>query len=467
MALVTSERTTLTRAATVLAIGVTARFVAAAQGHNYDLDSYQLVGEIVDRGGTVYSETFRYNYGPVWFHILGFLYKLTLGAGLGFVWFRYAVVGFLTLVDIVITAIMSRQFGRRAAALFFLNPVSILITGFHSQFDNLAVLLGLLAVGFLAEGDQRRGTSRRDVAGLALLGASLAVKHILIVFPLWLALRKPDLRSRLIALVMPPVLFALSFAPYWGTASEGISANVFKYRSFDNHPLLEVFVDGGATSTATALAIAALVSAGVYARFRESLHTALLVYLVVLVATAPAIANQYLAIPVPALAASWNPPFAAYSVFTGLYLLKDSDGLARSFVPDAFARAGLRSYQIATLLLSAGLAWHVAARRRARRPMAVAGAVATSEAVPPNAPVRLPKPEPLPEPDLDQEPEPEAVPEVGTLPASPPSPAMQAHTPRPRRARPRSPVAPDPARTEAPAPRPRRTRARPPGSGDG
>ena len=41
--------------------------------------------------------------------------------------------------------------GRTAAYLFFLNPISIIITGDHNQFDNLALLLGLLSTLFIGD----------------------------------------------------------------------------------------------------------------------------------------------------------------------------------------------------------------------------------------------------------------------------------------------------------------------------
>src|SRR5262249_20117774 len=48
-------------------------WLAAGHYGNYDQTSFQAVSGIVARGGNVYAETSRYNYSPVWAHILALL----------------------------------------------------------------------------------------------------------------------------------------------------------------------------------------------------------------------------------------------------------------------------------------------------------------------------------------------------------------------------------------------------------
>ena len=133
----------------VVIAGIALRLLVATCGHNYDMDSSRIAADIVDRGGNVYAGTERYNYGPIWFHIL---HALNLLAGHNETAFRYLVTGFLSLVDVGIFSILWRKFGKLAASLFFLNPVSVIITGYDCQFDNCAILLGLLAA--LLVGDE-------------------------------------------------------------------------------------------------------------------------------------------------------------------------------------------------------------------------------------------------------------------------------------------------------------------------
>jgi hypothetical protein len=100
----------------VIIVGIAARLLVATSGHNFDMNSWQIVANIVDRGANVYASTVRYNYGPVWFQIL---HGLNLLAGHNPDVLRYLVAGFLSLVDVGIFCILWRKFGKVAACLFF------------------------------------------------------------------------------------------------------------------------------------------------------------------------------------------------------------------------------------------------------------------------------------------------------------------------------------------------------------
>src|SRR6266542_167917 len=119
----------------------------------YDHRSYELVAAIMERGGNVYAETYRYNYSPVWaFVLLGCSWVASwLGAPLAFV-----VRALLTLVDVANAGLIARlaadghgSWRRRWVPAFgvaFLNPASVILTGTHGQFENLAALPLLAAV---------------------------------------------------------------------------------------------------------------------------------------------------------------------------------------------------------------------------------------------------------------------------------------------------------------------------------
>ncbi len=190
------------------------------------------------RGGNVYAETFRYNYSPVWALILSGLAGVAVRTGISF---HFAFRGFLTLVDlcnaVVIGRIAARMAGNRggdsgarAYLAYLLNPVAILIVGFHGQFDNLAALPLLCAV--LLSFRIRDGRERFAFASLWLLATlALVVKH-LNVFMVWTFFLYvcSSVRRAGVAMACAIAVFLLSFWPYLPEGRDGIIHNVLLYR---------------------------------------------------------------------------------------------------------------------------------------------------------------------------------------------------------------------------------------------
>lgn len=338
----------------VLVVGVALRYWVSTLGSNFDLESYGIVADIVDRGGNVYAETERYNYGPIWFYVLGFLDDISklfsdpAGA------FRALLIGLLTLADVGIWAVLHRRYGRIAGFLFFLNPVSIIITGYHNQFDNVAILVGLLAMVAYAAS---------FVPALLLLGLSLTVKHVLLVFPLWLAIKEKGLERKLAALAVPLAMLVLSFMPFVAEGRSGIVSNVVLYRGHDNAPFWHgvLPVQLQPLISPSVLFAGAMLVLGFVWRRRSHLDLALL-YLLALVVFAPSIANQYLAIAVPAIAAFPSSFFLPFQVLAGWFLAAHPEGLhsqwLRDRAPDQMVaeNVGPRAYDPVIMALAFGLA---------------------------------------------------------------------------------------------------------------
>jgi hypothetical protein len=308
----------------VLVAGLAARMLVATCGHDYDMDSWQIMAGIADRGENVYASTDRYNFAPGWFHIL---HALNVLAGHNPTGFRYAVAGFLGLGDAGIFFILWRRFGRLAAGWFFLNPISVIITGYQCNFDNLAILSGLLAVMLMGE-EYDRPITRRKLLGLVVLGLSLVIKHVFFAFPFWLAVKQKGMRQKLAVILVPILIFALSFFPYWRAGSQGIIQNVFLYRShsteFFYHMFLPQFVQYMFNSQMIWFLMLTLF-AFIY-RQKNAIEFMLL-YTCVLVAASPANINEYLAIPGAFVATHLNPFTILYTAVGTLHLLVDPNGL--------------------------------------------------------------------------------------------------------------------------------------------
>lgn len=332
-------------------IGLALRMLAATRGHNFDIDSYRIVADIVAANGNVYAETTRYNYGPIWFHILHAIDSFQIGNYSGFEFFRLKIAGFLSLVDVGIFIFLLRTYSPKVAAIFFLNPISIIITGYHGQFDNLAILVAFVSMHFYSKEDKWQW----QLASLSGLGLSLCIKHILFVFPLWLAIKEKTWSRRIWVVFIPYFAFLASFAYYALEGHQGIIKNVFQYKSFDNAPFWAAFA---ANFLLTAkgkllLFIAALMFVGIKYKKENNLDS-LHLYLIALVVFSSAVANQYLAIPVPSIAVLWNVGYAIYTFCASTLLVVDYDGLNVAWIQNIIHWKG-GSYRLVVWALFFGL----------------------------------------------------------------------------------------------------------------
>ncbi len=213
----------------VLATGFAAALVLrvlafAAFIENYDTQSYEEVVRVVAAGGDPYGGTDRYNYSPVWARALAVLESAGKATAVPLA----AVVGTLLFAADALTALLLFRLGgggaagARAGLLFFANPVSVFLSGYHRSFDTLAIVL-LVAAVWLSRGEPLR--SARVSAALA---ASLLVKHVAAFHPLlFLRGRRRAGLSPGLAL-MPYAVFLASFLPFW-RSWRAILRNVFLY----------------------------------------------------------------------------------------------------------------------------------------------------------------------------------------------------------------------------------------------
>jgi hypothetical protein len=298
-----------------MVLTVVAKVLLALPGHNYDVEAYRFVSDIQEHGGSIYADSAgRYNYGPIWAWIVaGFGHLAPNAASESFhLW----IAAFLATVDVWIAWLIARTYSSTAALVFLLCPVGFLISGYHSQFDNLAVLLGLLAWLAIQKGNPR---IRTLLLSAALLGVSLIVKHLLILFPLWLLFWKPlgGLWRRVLYGAIVYGMFFGSFLPWWNDPASraGISQYVFGYNSFYGVswlgymvgllvpiPTLDAWLSWvPLVKGLEGLWLAGMAGAGWLLSRREGGELYLL-YLLALYASSPAVASQYTAIPLVAVA---------------------------------------------------------------------------------------------------------------------------------------------------------------------
>ncbi len=291
-------------------LGLIARFLVSGLGHNIDMDAFFIDHfNSIKTFGEPWSSN-HYNYGFFWGY---FSYLLNLISGHDFSTFRLLIVLTLGFVDIAIAWQIKTKFGN-LYLLFLFNPVSILISGFHNQFDNIAILFGLLALNRFHQSSPKFG---ENSSYIFLMSVSLIVKHDLIFFVIWLAFRNlRNWKGILISLFPIPVFF-MSFLPFIQAYPE-IWANVFRYKSFNNGPLYYVvFLRQNFSSVYIVLFIGLILLTGWLLRNVELFHFFYL-YLVFFVALSSSIANQYLAIAAIGLiciTGYFSIPYLAYGWF--------------------------------------------------------------------------------------------------------------------------------------------------------
>ena len=285
---------------------------------NFDTEAFRVAANLALEGRNVYAGTHLYNYSPLWAGIVAVLWKLSRPDVLRFV----HALGLLQTGSDVASAFLvgsiARRLGRTprearlAGLLFFSNPLSVLASSAHGQFDSLAIL-PLLAAIALALGVEE-GIRRRRTAIVVLLAASLLIKHVTAFQPLLFGRRWRRGGLRDLALLTPYAVFLASLLPF-ASAWRAIWANVILYGTHGAQPsglLHLVLVPEGWRILFTAVLGIAVLRALRAGRDLELPRASLLLWLTTLTFL-PAYGVQYLVWP---LAVGSLYPSLGLAVFT-------------------------------------------------------------------------------------------------------------------------------------------------------
>ena len=320
-------------------IALTAGFLAAAAlrigfllllSPNWDTEAYGAVVRTLDSGGTLYRDTSRYNYSPAWALVLRVLARI---AGEGGIPLERVVGSFLLLVDSLSAFLLFRvardvlarppESAAGAALLFFANPVSVFVTGFHAQFDGVAIAFLLLAIWL--EGRSRA----RPAASAGALAGSLLAKHVTAFHPIVFFRRRGEERRLTLPLVLLPyAVFVASFLPYWKVRG-AVLEKVLRYGSLaeDYGSAMLRHLPGMPHWAPSALFFAAAIAAALWLRRVEPARASLLLFLVLLVFV-PGIAEYYFVWPIALGALFGGAGYAVFTLVVSAFFLGSPDGLA-------------------------------------------------------------------------------------------------------------------------------------------
>jgi hypothetical protein len=208
-------------------------FASVLYGNN-DIKNMERVSKLVVDGKNVYANYKNYNYSPVWFHFLGAFQRLHQRVDA--LTFSCITRSFLTFIDLLtllfllLIANLEKISLVKTSIFFYLNPVSYLITGYHGQFENFAILM--VVIGLYAYLKLRH----KPVLGTALLWifatVGMIIKHN-IFYELIICLNRAIKRYwlKFLLFVVSVCIFLSLFIPYWSEGKNGIIKWVFMYSS--------------------------------------------------------------------------------------------------------------------------------------------------------------------------------------------------------------------------------------------
>ncbi len=315
----------------ILVFGTFLRIWISKFGFNHDFTMWKVNLELFNNGESFYAFE-KYNYSPLWIYILHFLDSIYINLENSEQFYRIKIIIFLTLIDILIFFCLLRNYSLKIGLLFFLNPITIFITGFHNQFDNIAILLGFLSVILY----EKNNKDNKIIIPLIILGISLCAKHIMLFFPIWLFLKEKNIRNKFLILLIPYSIFFVSFLPYLNDLNHIID-NVFLYKSQDNGPFWMMFVPKifhMYLEKKTMFAFLIIILGFIF-RKKNWLNSYML-YLLSIVVFSSAIANQYLVIPLLALSVWYNSKYYLYTFLCCIIFLLDGDALSIEYFVNFF-----------------------------------------------------------------------------------------------------------------------------------
>jgi hypothetical protein len=206
----------------VVAIAFVVRLIPAVVlpvGAGYDIDSFRLVAETFLQGEGVYSSSLvagRHPYLPFQVYLIGAALWFSQEIGLPFV---FAIKGVPILADLALTALIFYVVLRSGKSiteasirslLYALNPVSVLVSAYHGQFDAVSAFLLALSWCFWRFDN---ATTRGFLLSALALGLAVLDKTWPALFLPIMLLRLGSMRKRitygLVTVAVPTVFTAL------------------------------------------------------------------------------------------------------------------------------------------------------------------------------------------------------------------------------------------------------------------
>ena len=230
--------------AEVAALLARAAFLIATAGmkRSVDLDSWYKVANTLEAGRNPYAATTFLNWPPFWMQVIYVLEKYSAFTGVPFV---LCVQSFLILVDLALIGALyallqklapEKSPGRLVLWAISLNPVCILLTCQHGNFDGLVALSVVLFLVATVNYQNERDPLDWLLACL-ILGVAILIKTTPFVLAPLLLLGLESVRRRMLLLgaflALGPV--ALGMSIIYVLAPVGVTRYVLAYRGLSGY----------------------------------------------------------------------------------------------------------------------------------------------------------------------------------------------------------------------------------------
>jgi hypothetical protein len=232
-------------------------------------------------------------------------------------------VDLLTLLVLFLIAKHEKIPLLRISVFFFLNPVSFIITGFHGQFENLAILMILIGIFAYLKLADKPALKILPLWIFATVGT--IIKHNIfyeLIIVLNSAIKRYWVKISLFAL--SALIFLSTFIPYWSTGKTGIINNVFLYSSWAGDYGINTLIHCPQLKYVFILALCLF---PLFIKTKDIIRQCLLGFLFFLVFTT-GIASQYFLLPIAFGALRPSKGFMLYCLLTAIFILGSPNHLS-------------------------------------------------------------------------------------------------------------------------------------------
>lgn len=191
---------------------------------NYDLQSYLQVGELTLKGINIYPDVanLHHPYLPFFLYLEAFAFylgRLRVLGGSGILVIKVINILFDLGITYMVYLLSKKNF--KTTFLYAINPVTILITTLHGQFDIIPVFFILLAIYLLQK--------KKELASILSFSFAVLTKTWPILFFIPIA-RRVKKKRLLILIFLFPILFSFYYSFRFKTSLVSIIATVTGYQ---------------------------------------------------------------------------------------------------------------------------------------------------------------------------------------------------------------------------------------------